>query len=205
MSPYIPLPQTPTAKQKFDEEEPLESHNIPSNFDLALNVGTNRTYLSPGVAKARDTSLLDPEAFRRLSISTISSMGRARSASPYPYLNISRPRTWKEKLKNVWHQNEGLFLVTVSQVFGASMNVAARLLENEGEGMQPMQLLFVRQGITALLCTGYMWWAKVPDFPLGGKGIRGLLCARAASGFFGIYGIYCKLPTSTALYRISGS
>lgn len=72
------------------------------------------------------------------------------------------------------------------------MNVAARLLELEGDGMRPIQLLFVRQGLTAVLCTGYMWWAKVPDFPLGVKGLRKLLVARACTGFFGIYGMYCE-------------
>jgi hypothetical protein len=191
---YNPLPQTPTAKLNFDEEESLEPlHNIPSNFDLALNGGTNRMYLSPGLAKAGDNSLLDPEAFRRLSISTISSIGRPRSISPYPYSAVPGPRTWKAAFKTFWHENEGLFLVTFSQLFGASMNVAARLLELEGEGMDPLQLLFVRQGITSLLCTVWMWRAHVPDFPLGAKGLRKLLVVRSCSGFFGIYGMYCKL------------
>jgi len=194
MSPYNPLPQTPRAKHNFDEEDPLETlHNIPSTFDLALNGGTNRAYRSLSLAKAPDSSLLDPEAFRRLSISTISSMGRPRSASPYPYPPGSRARTWKEAFKNFWLQNQGLFLVTISQVFGASMNVAARLLELEGEGMSPLQLLFVRQGVTVILCTAWMWWAHVPDFPLGAKGIRKLLVVRSCSGFFGIYGMYYSL------------
>jgi hypothetical protein len=191
MSRYTPLPQTPPSKHPVDnEEEPL--HNIPSNLDLALNGATDRTFLSPNNTKAGDSSLLDPEAFRRLSISTISSYGRARSLSPYPYPSSSRSTTWKQRIKNFWHQNQGLFLVTFSQLFGASMNVAARLLELEGDGMRPIQLLFVRQGLTAVLCTGYMWWAKVPDFPLGVKGLRKLLVARACTGFFGIYGMYCE-------------
>jgi hypothetical protein len=197
MSRYNPLPQTPIAKHTFDEEDLLDSlHNIPSNFDLALNGGTNRTYRSPSLAKTPDSSLLDPEAFRRLSISTISSMGRPRSASPYPYPTGPRARTWKEVFRNFWTQNQGLFLVTLSQVFGASMNVAARLLELEGEGMRPLQLLFVRQGLTAILCTVWMWWAHVPDFPLGAKSLRKLLVVRSFSGFFGIYGMYCKLRLS---------
>lgn len=83
--------------------------------------------------------------------------------------------------------------MTFSQLFGAGMNVAARLLELEGDSMRPIQLLFVRQGLTALLCSGYMSYAKVPDFPLGAKGLRKLLVVRACTGFFGIYGLYCKL------------
>jgi hypothetical protein len=193
MSPYNPLPQTPTAKLNFDEEDTLEPlQNIPSAFDIALNGGTNRTYLSPSLAKAGDNSLLDPEAFRRLSISTISSMGRPRSTSPYPYPTRPIATTWKEGFTHFWRQNEGLFLVTFSQLFGASMNVAARLLELEGEGMEPLQLLFVRQGLTAILCMAWMWWARVPNSPLGAKGVRKLLVARSCSGFFGIYGMYCK-------------
>jgi len=191
MPPYTPLPQTPP-KQPFDYNDAEDAlHNIPSNLDLALNGGTNRTFLSPNLSKTGET-LLDPETFRRLSISTISSMGRARSVSPYPYPTRHSPKTWKQSIKNFWNQNQGLFYVTFSQLFGASMNVAARLLELEGEGMQPTQLLFVRQGLTAILCTVYMWWAHVPDFPLGVKGLRKLLVARACTGFFGIYGMYCK-------------
>ena len=197
MPPYTTLPQTPTAKHNYDDEEDL-LHNIPSNLDLALNGGTTRTFLSPNHAKAGESPLLDPEAFRRLSISTISSMGRPRSVSPYPYPSPPRSTTWTARLaqtlKTFWLQNQGLFYVTFSQLFGASMNVAARLLELEGDGMRPIQLLFVRQGLTAILCTGYMWWARVPDFPLGAKGLRKLLVARACSGFFGIYGMYCKFP-----------
>jgi hypothetical protein len=189
MSHYTPLPQTPTSKHTFDDEEDI-LHNISSNLDLALN--GNTTY------KVGNSALLDPEPFRRLSISTISSMGRPRSASPYPYEASlsSKPTTFlsrtKQALISFWQENQGLFYVTFSQLFGASMNVAARLLELEGDGMRPIQLLFVRQGLTSILCTVYMWWAHVPDFPLGVKGLRKLLVARACSGFFGIYGMYCK-------------
>src|SRR6266542_6368141 len=83
--------QTSTCKPSADEnhEDLLEGlQSIPSNFDNALNGGTNRPYLSPK-PKDAETSLLDPEAFRRLSISTISSLGlehgHPRGASPYPH------------------------------------------------------------------------------------------------------------------------
>jgi hypothetical protein len=203
MSPYTALPQTPTAKHDYDDDEDL-LHNIPSNLDLALNGGTNRTFRSPNYAKVGESPLLDPESFRRLSISTISSMGRPRSVSPYPYFSPPRATSWTARLtqtlKTFWLQNQGLFYVTFSQLFGASMNVAARLLELEGDGMRPIQLLFVRQGLTSILCTGYMWWAGIPDFPLGGKGLRKLLVARACSGFFGIYGMYCKSSFSVDIF-----
>ncbi|KAE8453071.1 hypothetical protein EG329_012258 [Mollisiaceae sp. DMI_Dod_QoI] len=197
MSQYSRLPQTTsTIKVNLEDEDILESlQNIPSNFDLALNGGTNRSFLSPNPSKTAETSttLLDPEAFRRLSISTISSIGRARSVSPYPSHPGNEPRTWKNAFKKFWHQNQGLFLVTFSQLFGALMNVTTRLLELEGEGMHPFQVLFARQGLTVIFCMVWMWWNKVPDFPLGQKGIRGLLVARSFTGFFGIFGMYYSL------------
>ncbi|KAH7356733.1 integral membrane protein DUF6 [Rhexocercosporidium sp. MPI-PUGE-AT-0058] len=196
MSPqYTPLHQTST--HTYDEHEDyLESlQNIPSNFDLALNGngGTNRSYLSPHLGKSAENSLLEPDAFRRLSMSTISSVGRGRSVSPYPPHNSTAPSTWKEILWDFWDQNQGLFLVTFSQLFGALMNVATRLLELEGEGMDPFQILFARQGITAIFCTAWMWYGNVPGFPLGERGIRGLLVARSLTGFVGIFGMYYSL------------
>lgn len=82
--------------------------------------------------------------------------------------------------------------MAISQLFGALMNVTTRLLELEGEGMNPMQILFVRMGLTGFFCCLYMWWKDIPDFPLGPKGVRGLLVARGLTGFFGIFGMYCK-------------
>lgn len=174
-----------------DHDDYLESlQNIPSNFDLALNgSGTNRTYLSPHTTKETSTSLLEPDTLRRLSVSTISTMGRARSLSPYPHTS-SPPQTWRDKAWDFWDKNQGLFLVTFSQLFGALMNVTTRLLELEGEGMHPFQILFARQGLTAIFCTAWMWYRKVPDFPLGKRAIRGLLCVRSLTGFFGIFGMY---------------
>jgi hypothetical protein len=60
-------------------------------------------------------------------------------------------------------------------LFGALMNAATRLLELEGEGMSPLQVLFARQTLTSALCCLWMWWTEIPDFPLGAKGIRWLL------------------------------
>ena len=72
------------------------------------------------------------------------------------------------------------------------MNVTTRLLELEGEGMHPFQILFARMSLTLIFCCAWMYWKRVPDFLLGAKGIRLLLVARGLTGFFGIYGMYCK-------------
>jgi len=108
MSHYSRLPQTSTSKLNLDDEDILESlQNIPSHFDLALNGGPNRAFLSPNPRKDVDASLLDPEAFRRLSISTVSSFGQPRGVSPYPGQS-TEPKTWKDALRNFWDQNQGI-------------------------------------------------------------------------------------------------
>lgn len=77
------------------------------------------------------------------------------------------------------------------------MNVSTQLLETagaHGEPMHPFQILFVRQSITAFLCTGYGIYSKsVPDFPFGPREVRWLLVARGLSGFFGVFGMYFSL------------
>ena len=180
---------------RHEDNDYLESlQNIPSNFDLALNGSHNQRYLSPTPSKQPEATLLDPETFRRLSISTASSFPHSRNPSPYPLPP-------KSKLGAFWQRNYGLFLVALSQLFGALMNVTTRLLELEGDGMHPLQILFARMSLTMLFCCTWMWWKKVPDFLLGAKGIRWLLMGRGFSGFFGIYGMYCE----SALLRLEVS
>ena len=199
MSQYTRIFQIPMPDLEDDYLESLQS--IPSNFDLALNGGTSRTYLSANPTKEVDGALLVPEAARRLSVSTISSMGlHSRGVSPYSDA-LTEPRTWKTVLKGFWYRNEGLFLVSVSQAFGSLMNVTTRLLELEADGLSPFQILFARQGITTILCCLYMYWKKVPS-PWGVRGIRGLLVIRACTGFFGIFGVYCMSLLMQFLYSV---
>lgn len=73
------------------------------------------------------------------------------------------------------------------------MNLSARLLELEGNGMHPIQVLLMRQSMTAMGCTAYMWYMKTPDFPFGRKEIRPLLLFRGFTGYFGIYGIWYSM------------
>lgn len=187
------LCQSRTTLPTYDEpDDYLDSlQNIPSNFDLAMNGdGTNPDFLSSEPKKtATDVFIAGSEASPRLSMSTISSMGRQRSVSPYPGA-AGTSRTWKSLCWNLWTKNHALFFVTSSQFFGSAMNVAARLLESEGGGMHPLHILFARQGLTTIICTAWMWYAKVPGFPFGHKETRGLLVARSITGFFGIFGMY---------------
>lgn len=128
---------------------------------------------SPGLNPAES---LDPELFY--------SPARSPEAQPRP---LPPPRP-KSTLRDFWERNRGPILVAVSQLFGALMNLSARLLEFEGEGMHPVQVLFLRQSTTSLLCTLYMWWTGMADALIGPREIRGLLFVRGFSGFFGIYG-----------------
>ncbi|KAI9822756.1 MAG: hypothetical protein M1832_002989 [Thelocarpon impressellum] len=104
-----------------------------------------------------------------------------------------RPQTWRAKWERFWSRNKGVLLVCISQFFGSVMNVTTRLLETDGDGMHPLQVLFARMTITVVLCCLYMWCAKVPHFPFGQKEVRGLLICRGIGGFFGVFGLYYSL------------
>lgn len=96
-------------------------------------------------------------------------------------------------IKKFWTRNRPSILVALSQFFGALMNLSARLVELEGNGMHPVQVLLLRQSMTSFCCMLYMWYAKTPEFPFGRKDIRWLLLLRGFSGFFGIYGIWYSM------------
>jgi drug/metabolite transporter (DMT)-like permease len=192
MSQINQIPQTSATKPSMDSDNIDVLQDIPSTFDTALNGETGRGFLSPAPAKAADAGLLDPEASRRLSMSTISSMTHSRGVSPFPIAHTEE-RTWRGAMKRWWDRNQGLVLVTLSQAFGALMNVTTRLLETEASAIGPFQVLFARMSLTTCFCLTWMWWQKVPDSPLGPKGVRKLLVARGLTGFFGIWGLYYSL------------
>ena len=192
MAQYNRIPQTAATKPSLDSDSIDLLHHTPSGFDIALNGETDRAFLSQAPAKAADAGLLDPEAFRRLSISTISSMTHSRGVSPFPIAQTEE-RTWRGATRRWWDRNQGLVFVTLSQAFGALMNITTRLLETESNEIGPFQVLFARMSITVCFCLAWMWLKNVPDYPLGPKGVRKLLVARGLSGFFGIWGLYYSL------------
>ncbi|XXG97530.1 slightly ste11-like protein [Hypoxylon texense] len=115
-----------------------------------------------------------------------------RGLSPGPF---KPPRTQRDSgfriwYMSIWRKNQALILMFVAQLFGALMNLTARLLEVEENSLHPMQLLFARMTITLLGSTCYLWWKKVPHGMLGRKEIRWLLVTRGLCGFFGIYGMW---------------
>ncbi|KAG9568371.1 hypothetical protein KCU60_g17416, partial [Aureobasidium melanogenum] len=109
--------------------------------------------------------------------------------------NLSRSssnasQTKPNVFKSVWRNNKGVFLILLAQATGSTMDAIVRFLQQGGHGMHPFQVIFARMSITALLSTIYMWYTKVPDFPLGAPAVRGWLILRALAGFFGLFCLY---------------
>jgi drug/metabolite transporter (DMT)-like permease len=194
MASYLQLPQTPRAKTRFDEED--EADNIIDGLDA---VGTKATKVAQ--PQQRTGPFLDPDAFRRLSASPFSEMGELANMPPgrarAPSLDDERPMTrlggLRLSLRRFWRRNKPVLFVFFAQLFGALMNLSARLLELDGKGLNPLQLLFVRMSLTTIASCTYMYWRKVPHFPLGAKSVRWLLVARGLSGFFGIFGMWYSM------------
>ncbi|TKA75684.1 hypothetical protein B0A55_03189 [Friedmanniomyces simplex] len=142
---------------------------------------------------------LSPDTISNLSIDEYEQIqpNRSRTTEELHHATLTRPpRGWRAKLRAFYIHNLGLGYMLVAQIFGTMMNVTTRLLEvegNLGRGMHPFQILFARMGITLVLASGYMWWKRTPDFPLGKKEVRWLLVARGFGGFFGVFGMYYSL------------
>lgn len=144
--------------------------------------------------------LIHPDAFRSLTASPFSEYsGRlspfsVRSSTPVP-ISIGR-QTWGDRLAfswaSFWARNRGVVLVATAQLFGALMNLFARLLELDA-GMHPFQILFARMSLTTLFSVIYAYKTQVPFFPMGPKGVRWLLVIRGFTGFFGIYGMWYSM------------
>lgn len=106
-------------------------------------------------------------------------------------------RGFKASLKAFYDRNFGLVLVFLAQTCGSIMNTAAKLLATGYETkFHAMQIIFIRMLCTTILGMLYMAYHKTPDFPLGKKGIRGLLVLRGFCGFVGLFGLYCKFDHS---------
>jgi drug/metabolite transporter (DMT)-like permease len=159
-------------------------------------------------------SFLDVPAFRPSLDSTYSELSELSIQSNELHHNIQplirttsrennnyKPTNPTSRFRAAWDSflevNYGALLVLASQGFGTGMTVSTRLLEipgPHGAPMHPFQILFVRQSITALICTVYGFYTKsIPDFPWGPKGIRWLLVLRGVFGFFGVFGMYFSL------------
>ncbi|KAI1410637.1 hypothetical protein F5Y13DRAFT_167602 [Hypoxylon sp. FL1857] len=107
--------------------------------------------------------------------------------------NAPRKTAWR-RLREFYERNIGLFFVFLAQVFASLMTMTTRLLETGFEKkFHALQIIFVRMLATAVLGSLYMWYKKVPDFPLGRRDIRGLLVLRGLAGFTGLFCSYYSL------------
>ncbi|KAI0843694.1 hypothetical protein F5Y06DRAFT_255592 [Hypoxylon sp. FL0890] len=117
------------------------------------------------------------------------------SRGPSPGPPLKPLRTYRNAglwgwCESTWRRNKAPLLMFSAQLFGALMNLAARLLEVDEEPLHPMQLLFARMVITTICSTLYIWWKRIPHGILGPREVRWLLLLRGFSGFFGIYGMW---------------
>ncbi|KAK3320777.1 hypothetical protein B0T19DRAFT_430451 [Cercophora scortea] len=177
MSHYLQVPQRSSSKERYDDSSDDENMAPTAHLDGSLR-------------KQKTDSSFDD------TTTTL----RSLSVSPGPFFRLpavvppqQQPRGWRSSWARFWTRNRSVVLVGLSQLFGAVMNMSARLLELEGEGMHPFQILFARMSITTVLSCIYMYRTKVPHFPLGPPGVRGLLVARGVTGFFGIFPMWVSM------------
>ncbi|KAI1388483.1 uncharacterized protein F4822DRAFT_402965 [Hypoxylon trugodes] len=174
---------TPKTKQVSDNDR----DTIPSNLSTSINKPDKR-----GTFKSDSSTIveIDLDSFSPNGL-TVPITSRGPSPGPPSKHRGIRPklgfRGWCE---STWRKNKAPILMFLAQFFGASMNLAARLLEVEEGGMHPIQVLFARMTMTAIGAWLYIWWKKVPNGILGPKEIRWLLLFRGFTGFFGIYGMW---------------
>ncbi|KAG5930444.1 hypothetical protein E4U53_002235 [Claviceps sorghi] len=164
--------------------------------------------MSPTAGRAGDKALAAEAAqasTRRLPSPGLISGQQRSSVAPgrlWSHLHVRRAES--SPLYRFWQANRPSILVALSQLFGALMNLSARFLELQGDGMHPIQMLLLRQSVTSVCCVLYMWWMKTPGFPIGAPEIRWLLLLRGSVGFFGIFGmwwsmIYLPLADATVI------
>ncbi|KAL2063141.1 hypothetical protein VTL71DRAFT_6213 [Oculimacula yallundae] len=112
---------------------------------------------------------------------------RHSSVGDYESAGIEPPQSvWS----TIWKDNKGALYIIMAQIFGSSMDAMVRFLQQGGNRMHPFQIIVARMGITCILSSLYMWWTKVPDFPLGNPKVRVWLVLRAFSGFGGLFCLY---------------
>jgi drug/metabolite transporter (DMT)-like permease len=197
------LESNPKKQQRVDEDS--KENDIIDYLSLQEPMsGKTKENDEHAATKLHQNGFLDPEAFRSLTASPYSENGgrlspfSVRASSPLPY-TVARPQIWRSPSLTAslsfWRRNRSVILVAVAQLFGALMNLSARLLELDGEGMNPLQILFARMSLTTLFSCIYAYKTHVPDFPLGPKirEVRWLLVVRGFCGFFGIFGMWYSM------------
>ncbi|KAI5455629.1 hypothetical protein BGZ63DRAFT_368622 [Mariannaea sp. PMI_226] len=99
-----------------------------------------------------------------------------------------------QDVKAFYNNNIGLFFIFIAQMFASIMAMTTRLLETGFDTkFHALQIIFVRMFATAVIGSSYMWYKQIPGFPLGERGVRGLLVIRGIAGSSGLFGLYYSL------------
>ncbi|KFY08154.1 hypothetical protein V492_06489 [Pseudogymnoascus sp. VKM F-4246] len=115
---------------------------------------------------------------------------RAAEAAPHGEHEAGAVPAPQGTWKSTWNNNKGLIFIVLAQAIASSMDAIVRFLQQGEHKMHPFQIIFARMSMTLVLSSLYMWWTKVPDFPLGRADVRGWLVVRALFGFFGLFCLY---------------
>ncbi|EFX03754.1 duf6 domain containing protein [Grosmannia clavigera kw1407] len=222
MSPYLPVPQTPSAKTRLENEiseislvsgqttpqhTPIRSRSPAVSAALAGDDAT----IDGGFAKHSRKTASSPhpprqlerlDVFHRISIGSLSDAYGPMATQPFRILSpgpeaLMRPRSPTAptgRLQRLWLDYRAVIYVFLAQLFGALMNLCARLLElDDHHPMQPLQLLFARMSVTTVVCSIYMYRTGVPHFPLGPPSVRWHLVVRGLAGFCGIFSMWYSM------------
>ena len=172
-----------------DYEETSHQESSLAHVTTKKGNGTDQSYIEVPMRSAFDASTSNYRLYEE-SPNERQRIVYSRSSSPAP------SKTWRSRASSVWQENRGVVLMILAQFFGSAMAAITRLLETDTADrapMDPFQILFARQSVTVLFSLLYMWWAKVPEAPLGPKAIRPILALRGFGGFFGVFGLYYSL------------
>ncbi|KHJ31194.1 putative duf6 domain protein [Erysiphe necator] len=94
------------------------------------------------------------------------------------------------KWKRIWMNNRGAFLILIAEAFASAMDAIARYLQQGEHGMHTFQIIFARMSGTFIISFIYLWWKRLPNFPLSNPSVRPLLILRSLFGFCGVFCIY---------------
>lgn len=99
-------------------------------------------------------------------------------------------------LSHVIDSQLGLILIVLAQFFNSVMFMATKLLETDNYDeaqIHPLQILFVRMGITSIGCLAYMHLYKREPEVWGPKELRPMLVFRGVLGFITVFCTYYGL------------
>ncbi|KAK3392366.1 hypothetical protein B0T20DRAFT_360928 [Sordaria brevicollis] len=208
-------PDSKTDFNPYDGEDSYTMVNIPSASSSSYSPSPPLTKPEKGDnLTIPDLSTFQPSALRSLTTSPFSEhellspsfqhIRQTLSRSPSPLRSRhdpgqpSKPSSLRSRVTNFLAHNRPLFQVATAQLFGALMNLSARLLElsdssEQKGGMHPFQILFARMSLTSLLSLLYMHYTRVPHAPWGRPEVRWLLVLRGVTGFFGIFPLWYSM------------